>query len=106
MINRERMEQALGFLAESDEEVARLKTNVRRAEYLLKRKEAHAFLSVEQGSVKDREMKARLDADVVAAYDAHTDAMEQYELIASKRQTEALIIDVFRTLEASRRQGG
>lgn len=104
MIDQARMEKAMDFLAETDEVLAQLKTNVRRAEYLLKRKEAHAFLSCE-GSVKLRESAAKVEADVVEAYDAHTDAMEQYEIVAAKRETEALIIEVWRSLESSRRQG-
>lgn len=98
------MELALDELASTDEEIAQLKTNVKRAEYLLKRKEAIAFMSGE-GGVKDRESSAKIDADVVAAYDAHTDAMEEYERLASKRATWALIIDAWRTVEASRRRG-
>jgi hypothetical protein len=98
------MEGALDDLANSDEEIAQLKTNVKRAEYILKRKEAIAFVSNE-GAVKDRESRSRLDADVIAAYDAHTDAMEQYERLAAKRETWALLIEIFRTLEASRRRG-
>lgn len=103
-IDQDRMELALDFLANTDEEVAQLKTNVKRAEYVLKRREAAAFVSCE-GSVKDREMRARLDADVTDAYDKHTDAMEEYERIAAKRETEALIIEAWRTVEASRRRG-
>lgn len=101
-ITRDRMEKALDFLGETDEEVARLKVNMLRAEYVMKRKEAAAFKSAE-GSVADRQSQAKLDADVIAAYDAHTDAMEQYEIVAAKRKTEALVIEVFRTVEASRR---
>ncbi len=104
-VTRERMEEALTFLAETDEAYAGLKTDVRRAEYVLRRKEAHAYLS-HDGAVKGRESAAKLDPDVVAAYDAHTDAMEQFEVMAAKRQTEALVIDVWRTVEASRRHGG
>ncbi len=103
-VNQDRMELALDDLANSDEEIAQLKTNVKLAEYILKRKEAIAFVSGE-GGVKDRESRAKLDADVQAAYEAHTDAMEQYERLAAKRETWALLIEIFRTLEASRRRG-
>jgi hypothetical protein len=103
-ITRERMEQAIEFLGETDEVVAGLKTDMLRAEYVLKRKEAAAFMSGE-GPVAERQSRAKLVPDVVAAYNAHTDAMEQYEIIAAKRKTEALIVEVFRTVEASRRQG-
>ena len=104
-ITQERMEQALDFLSETDEVVAGLKADMLRAEYVLKRKEAAAFLSAEGKTAVLRQNLAKVDDDVVAAYDAHTDAMEQYETIAAKRKTEALIVDVFRTVEASRRQG-
>jgi len=103
-ITQDRMELAMDELASTDEKVAELKTNVKRAEYLLKRKEAHAFVS-SQGTVKDREAASRLDADVVAAYDAHTDAMEEYERLEAKRKTWELVIDTWRTVEASRRRG-
>lgn len=103
-LTQDRMELALDDLANSDEEIAQLKTNVKRAEYLLKRKEAFAFVSGD-GGVKERESSAKLDADVIAAYDAHTDAMEEYERLAAKRETWALIIETWRTVEASRRRG-
>lgn len=104
-IDQSRMEAALDFLWNSDEEVARLKTEVRRKEYLLKRKEAHAFLSQPEGSVKDRECRARVDTGVTEAYDKHTDAMEAFERLAARRETEALVIELYRTIESSRRMG-
>jgi hypothetical protein len=103
-VTQDRMELALDDLANTDEEIAQLKTNVKRAEYVLKRREAHAFLSCE-GAVKERESAAKVDTDVIAAYDAHTDAMEEYERLAAKRETWALIIEAWRTVEASRRRG-
>ena len=106
MIDRGRMEQSLLFLSESDEEIAQLKTNVKRAAYLLSRKEAHAYLAQTEGSVKERECKAKTADEVVQAYEEHTDAMEAYERLAAKRETAVLIIELYRTLEASRRTGG
>jgi hypothetical protein len=104
IVTRERMEAALDALARTDEQIAEARTEVKRQEYVLKRKEAHAFLSC-TGGVKERECLARVDADVISAYNAHTDALEKYERLAAKRQTEALIIDVWRSLESSRRVG-
>ena len=104
MIDRTRMEQAMDYLASTDEEYAQLRTNVKRCEYLLKRKEAIAYMSHE-GTVKEREVRSRLDPDVQTAYDDHTDSMELFERIAAKRQTEALIIEIWRSLESSRRVG-
>ena len=104
MIDRARMEQALDFLATTDEEYAQLRTNVKRCEYLLKRKEAIAYVS-HDGTVKERKVRSRLDAEVQAAYDSHTDSMELFERISAKRQTEALIIEIWRSLESSRRLG-
>ena len=104
-VNFDRVEKAFAFLSETDRYFAELKTNVKRAEYLLKRKEAQAYLSCE-GSVKERESRARTDPDVTAAYDAHTDAMVAHEELAAQRETAGLLIDLWRSYEASRRVGG
>ncbi len=103
-VTRERLETALLYLSETDERVAQAKVSCKRAEYVADRREAQSFLSHE-GSVADRKAAAKLDREVIEAVDAYTSALVIYEKLMAKRQTEVLIVEVFRTLESSRRAG-
>lgn len=103
-ISRERMEEALDYLACTDTEIARARGEQLKREYMLKRTEAIVFQSVE-GTVKDREAMARTSTEYKVACESLTEAMTEYETLRARRETERLIIEAWRTLEASRRQG-
>jgi len=105
MISEDRLQKALTYLAETDEEVAQLKGNMERGEYLKKRTRAAEFLSAEGKSVEERKAKAEISKDVEDIEHDYTRALVAYEHVAAKRKTEALIVDVWRSVNASRRQG-
>ena len=104
MINNERISMALKFLTESDEPCANWKVEVARKEYLCKVARAKIFHNIE-GSVESRKARAEIDQDVTEAEEARFMAMAEYEKMKAKRETEALVIEVWRTFSANLRQG-
>lgn len=104
MISDERLTKALTFLAETDEEVAELKGVVAALEYRAKMARAAAFTAAD-GSVEQRKQTAELDPNVQIVEGNLNAAIIKYEAKRAKRATEALIVDVWRSLSANRRQG-
>ena len=106
MITEKRLEDALKFLSETDEQNAEANANVKYLDRLLKRKKA-LYITGEH-SLKSISAKEQ----AFYASDTYKNAVEelfQAEVKAStlenKRDKEILVIDLFRTLEASRRKG-
>jgi hypothetical protein len=97
------MEAAMNFLAETDSQFASAKTNLERMDILRKRVRQRIFLT-EEGGVALREAKADTHEDVMAADDNYISAFAAYEKLKAQRQRAELVVDVFRTLEASRRR--
>lgn len=104
MISEARLEKALTMLATSDEQIAELKADVARKEYLCKMARSREFLSAE-GSVEARKASAEISDSVQLAEDLLSTAIVDFEKLRAKRATEELIIITWRTMEASRRQG-
>ncbi len=102
-ISDERLQKALTYLAETDEESAMLKTDVERQEYIKKRTRAIGFLSA-AGNVEERKAKAEVSDEVESAEHDYTRALQKHEAMAAKRKTEALIVEVWRSCNANRRQ--
>ena len=105
MITEKRLESALGFLSETDEQNAQANANVKYLDRLLKRKKA---LHITGNSV-DKSISAKEQA--YYASDTYKNAVEELfqaeikvSTLENKRDKEGLIIDLFRTLEASRRK--
>lgn len=104
MINEDRLERALAYLARTDETCAELKANVSRQEYLCKLARSKVFLTSE-GTVEQRKALAETSAEVQSIEELRCQAIVKFERERSKRETEALIVDVWRSLNAARRQG-
>jgi hypothetical protein len=102
-ITEPRMEAAMHFLAETDDRYADAKTGVERTEILRKRARSRVFLTTD-GTVAERQAKAETDASVATADDAYIVALSAFEELRAKRQRAELVIDVWRSLEASRRR--
>ena len=103
MITQEKMEAAMEYLAETDEEFALAKAELLRSEILAKRVRARLFVSGE-GSVEMRKAVAEGHVDVIATDDALIKATLQLEALKARRSRAEIVVDVFRTLEASRRK--
>ena len=105
MITEDRLEQALKYLADTDESSAEASANVKYLDRLLKRKKA-LFITGEQTlkSISAKE-HAFYASDI---YNKAVEELFQAEVKAStlenKRDKEGMIINLFRTLEASRRK--
>lgn len=103
MIDLARVESAMNYLAETDLPYADAKANVERTEILRKRARQRVFLT-EQGSVAERNAIADTYADVIVADDDYIAAVKRFEELKARRQRAELVIEVWRTLEATRRK--
>ncbi len=104
MISRERMEKALTYLAETDPDLADAKTEVERVTWLCKHTRALEYEMADGKSVEDRKQAVERSQKVSEAENRRIKAVGVLEFLKAKRETEELIIAVFRTLEASRRK--
>ena len=104
MISEERVEKALRYLAESDLSAAEAKADMERAEAKCKSVKQTVFLHAE-GTVAERTAIADTDKNTLEAQEAYFEAVAVYSHFANKRETEHILIDLFRTLAANRRKG-
>lgn len=104
MIDEERLEKALRYLATTDSECAKLKANQARTEYQAKRTEA-LILKLGEGAMDLRKAEAKADPRSESAWEEHFKAIEAYESVRAKRETEAIIVETWRSMNANRRQG-
>ena len=102
-ITQERMEAAMGFLAETDEPYAQAKADLLRSEILAKRVRARLFMAGE-GSVEARKAAAEAHSEAIAADDALVAATLTFEALKARRSRAEIVIDVWRSVEASRRK--
>ena len=105
MISEQRLEKALSFLAETDETNAEANANVKYLDRLLKRKKAlHITGNIEDKSISAKEQSYYASTIYKTAVDEIFNAEVKASTLENKRDKEGLIIDLFRTLEASRRK--
>ena len=104
MISDDRAEKALRYLVDTDESCALLKAEVERAEFIFKRTKEAVF-TFSTGTVAERQAEAIQHADTLAANDKLVEAIAAYAKIANKRDTERIVMDTWRTIQANRRQG-
>lgn len=105
MIDDKRLEQALTYLATTDEPCAALRADMERAEFKAKVSKA-AVVKLTEGSVADRNAAADTAQSTIDAYEAYFSVMHGYEAMKNKRATEAIVVDTWRSMNANRRQGG
>lgn len=103
MIDYRAMEEALDLLDNTADEFAIAKADLGAAEILVERVKAREFL-VAEGSVDVRKAKAKTSADVMSAEDAYVDRLLAFERIKAKRQRAEIFLEVWRSVEASRRK--
>ena len=104
MISDERAEKALRYLVDTDESCALLKAEVERAEFAFKRTREAVFTH-SSGTVAERQAEAVQHADTLAAHERLVAAIAAHAKIANKRDTERIVMDTWRTIQANRRQG-
>lgn len=106
MITEERLDKAMTFLATTDLECATRKSMVLRTEFMAKHAEALVYKALgNEGSVEDRKQAVRLHESVMKAWDEHFNAVRDYENLRAQRERNVLVVELFRTYSANRRQG-
>jgi hypothetical protein len=104
MISEDRRWKAVTYLAETDLECAELEGEQVRREYLLDMIKDRIFLTAD-GNNREREAKANTSAEVQRAHEEWVQALVRFKHMKSKRQTESMICDQWRSENANRRQG-
>ena len=105
MITEKRLEESLKYLADTDEENAKANAEVKYLDRLLEMKKSlHTT-----GNTIDKSISAKEQA--YYGSDTYKEAIQELfnaevkaSTLENKRDKEGLIIDLFRTLEASRRK--
>jgi len=93
LVNPDRAEKALIYMAETDMEYASLKAEVDRWNYVCKRTRANIFLAQESGSIEQKKANAEISKEVNNCEAQRTEYLTGYEAIAAKRKTEQLILE-------------
>lgn len=104
MISKDRLEQALKYLAESDETAAYHRAHVARTELKAKQVKNAVYLHSE-GSIPERTAAAENSEEYSDAMAGYFEALREAEQVRNKRSTEAIVIDVWRSLNAARNKG-
>ena len=102
-LDADRVETALTRLAESDDLEAEQSVAVEEAETNLKRIFSIEFLNA-NGSVAEREAKARTSHGYELECFTYAEVKTNHLKTRNMRKHEELVIEVWRTLEASRRK--
>lgn len=104
-IDENQAHKAIHYLAETDEQAALAKANVSYLDEKKKSIKAIHFLEAE-GANGVREQKAYASDDYKAYIEEYKDAVYAFETLKNKRLRAQLTIDLFRSLNANRRQAG
>lgn len=103
-ITQERMQSALEYLWTTDDECAALRADTERLEFKAKRTKA-AIFKLSEGTVAERTAIAETAGEVATAYEAYFDALHKSDAMRNRRSTETIAIEVWRSLNANRKQG-
>jgi hypothetical protein len=96
---------ALQFLTESCDAIAAAKSELERSEILRKRVRKRHFLEADSKlSVAAREALAEVHEDTAKVDNRYIAALTAYEALKAKRELQVILVDVWRTTAASRRQ--
>jgi hypothetical protein len=98
------MDEAVHYVADSDDKAAELMADAERTE-LKARAIKDALIKHGEGSLGDRTAAAGCDQKYLDAMEAHFVALKEYNTVKNRRSTASLIVDVWRSENANRRQG-
>ena len=104
MITEDRAEKSLRYLAETDEPCAAAKANMERAEFKAKAIRQATFMHM-SGTVAERQALSDVGEDYAEAMTFYFDAIKEYSHMANKRETERIVLDCWRSIQANRRAG-
>lgn len=100
----ERCEEGLRFLAETDGKAADLAVDAKRLEDEIKAVKA-AIVQRTEGSVELRKAIAETHESTGSAREKYYAALLKHEHMENRRRTEERITDLWRSVNANRRQG-
>ena len=103
MISQDRLEKALSYLAITDDETAQFKVDAERAKYKAKALYDAAVARL-PGTVAERQGQAGEMREYKEAMDHHFSCLLEYEKRRNKRNTEELVVEVWRS-EGARMRG-
>lgn len=105
MITDERAEQANDFIRENADAIAKAKADRLYLEHFIKTKRSLLFLESGKKTVAEREHEAQSHEDYIKVLHGYRIACELEESLKWKMNSEAAIIDIWRTQQASSRKG-
>lgn len=106
LITEDRLQQALTYLAQTDEPHAQAKALMKGLEKQEKTIKARVFIEKKgDGGVAEREAMAVTSGDYIEWQGRYEDSIMDYEVLNNKRLREQLVIEVWRSLNSSRNKG-
>jgi len=104
MITEKRLEEALKYISETDEEHAKISSGLEYLKDKAKREKAlHILSNTQDSSITLKEQRYYASDNFKQHIEEKCALGERVIAIENKRAKEQLVIDVWRTLEASRR---
>ena len=95
MISEDKVEKALHYLGETEEEYAHARASIKANEHLLKAVEAGEYLSMEKGTQEYRKAAARSSQAFLDAIENLKNAEYDYTILAARRERAKLTISTF-----------
>lgn len=102
-ISRDDVGEALRFLSETDDEYGEAKAEVERATWLCKHVRALVYPQTD-GTVDERKSSVERSQQVMEAEDRRIAAIVAFEKLKAKRELKFVILEVWRSMEATRRR--
>ena len=104
IVSDKEVERAIRYLEQTDIEVADWKVAVMRAEHMVDVTESTVY-QASFGSIEDRKRLAKASPEVMVKQEELFRAVREHEIIRAKRKRAELMVEMWRTLSANRRQG-
>lgn len=106
MISEERLSKALTYLAETDEKAAKAKGYMLGLDRQTKTIEGILFVQMPNDmTVAEKNSRVQASNQLKEHNEKYVNAVVDFETVKNKRETENLVIEVWRSLNASRRKG-
>ena len=105
LVDENRVDQAMTYLASTDETFAQARGAMLRTEYLADVAESMVYKSIQGGSVEDKKRTAKIAPETATAMEEHFKAVVEFEKLKARRAREVLVIELWRSVNANRRVG-
>ena len=100
----QKVQQAVNYLAETDETHAKARAEYHALEELRKTVRAFCFGEA-KGGVKEREMAAECHPDYIAHIEKIKQAEIEFHILHNKRKSAEMVVELYRTYSANVRKG-